>query len=244
MSHWLHATDDANVLRTVSEGIRLEFLERPHLAESLILFNRNAEREAELCQHVVEMVSKEALELAPLPSPGFCSNLFLVPKKSGPEAGYKPKASKFKRETTRSIRKALCPGDWVTSIDLKDAYFHIPVHHEFQKSLRIAVGGRVFQFKALPFGLSPAPSEFCRVTGVLGTLLHKLTIYLHLYLDDWLLRVTSRAISLAHTMIGIEKAQALGFLVNWAKSGARPDPEVCLPWRGLQSSSWTSQTFR
>ena len=44
---------------------------QPTLVESPILFNRNAKREAELCYHVEEMVSKEALELAPLPSPGF-----------------------------------------------------------------------------------------------------------------------------------------------------------------------------
>ena len=130
-------------------------------------------------------------------------------------------------ETTRSIRKAFPPGNippyrQVTSIDLKDAYFHIQtVHPDFQKHLRIVVGGK-FQFKALPFRLSPAPREFCRVTGVLGTLLHKLTIYLHLYLDDWLLRATSRAISLAHTQIALEKAQALGVLVNWAKSELVP----------------------
>ena len=86
VSHWLCNTDDTYVLRTISEGIRLDFLERPPLAESAILFTRNAKREAELCRHVEEMVSKEALELAPLPSVGFYSNLFL--------AGYKPKASK------------------------------------------------------------------------------------------------------------------------------------------------------
>ena len=49
----------------------LEYLARPPLAESPILFTRNAKKEAELCHHVEEMVSKEALELAPLPSPGF-----------------------------------------------------------------------------------------------------------------------------------------------------------------------------
>ena len=125
------------------------------------------------------------------------------------------KKEKFKMETTRSIRKALSLGDWATSIDLKDAYFHIPVHPNFRKYLRIVVGGKVFQFKALPFRLSPAPREFCRVTGVLGTLFHKLTICLHVYLDDWLLRATSRAICLAHTQIALEKAHTLGFLVNW-----------------------------
>ena len=125
-------------------------------------------------------------------------------------------------ETTRSIRKALSPGNWVTSIDLNNAYSYIPVHPELQKYLKIVVGGKVFQFKALPFRLSPAPREFCQVTGVLGTLHHKLTIYLHLYLDDWLLRATSRAICLAHTQIALEKAQALDFLVNWAKSELVP----------------------
>ena len=121
-------------------------------------------------------------------------------------------------ETTRSIRKALSPGDWVTSIDLKDAYFHIPVLPDFRKYLRVVVEGKAYQFRALLFGLSPAPREFCRVTGVLGTLLLKLTMYLHLYLDDWLLRATSRAICLAHTQIALETAQNLGFLVNWANN--------------------------
>ena len=47
VSQWLRTTDDAYVLLTFSEGIRLEFLERPPLAESPILFTRNAKREAE-----------------------------------------------------------------------------------------------------------------------------------------------------------------------------------------------------
>ena len=37
VSHWLHTTDDTYVLRTDSEGIHLEFLERPPFAESRIM---------------------------------------------------------------------------------------------------------------------------------------------------------------------------------------------------------------
>ena len=238
MSHWPHATDNAYVLRTVSEGIRIEFLERPPLAESLILFTRNAKTEAELCHHVEEIISKEVLELATLPSPGFYSNLFLVPKKSGGlrlVINLKPlnlftKKEKFKMESTRSIQKELSPGDWVTSIDMKDAYFHILVHPDFRKYLSIVVEGKVFQFKALPFGLSPAAREFCRVTGVLGTLLHKLTIYLHLYLDDW---PRTRPHSTRKSPDPSELGQV----------GTRPDSEVC-PRRGLRCSSWASQAFQ
>ena len=68
-------TDDAYVLQTFSKGIRLEFVERPPLAESRILISRNAKKEAELCHDVEEM--------APLPSPGFYSNHFFLPKKLG-----------------------------------------------------------------------------------------------------------------------------------------------------------------
>ena len=195
----LHTTDDAYILRTVSEGIRLDFLDRPPLVESPILFSRRAKREAELCHHVEEMVSMKALELAPLPSLGFDNTLFLVPNKSGgltPVINLKPlnlfvKKEKLKMKTSRYIWKALSPGDWVTSINLKDLYFHSLVHHDYRKYLRIGVGGKAFQIKGLPFGLSPAPKELCWVTGVLGTVLHKLTICLHLYLEprqepsDW-----------------------------------------------------------
>ena len=81
--------------------IRLEFLERPPLAESPILFSRNAKREVELCHHVEEKVdSKEALELAPLPCPGFTATSSWCQKSRGPGAGYEPKASKSKASTT------------------------------------------------------------------------------------------------------------------------------------------------
>ena len=35
---------------------------------------------------------------------------------------------KFKMETPESIRTSLVPGEWVSSINLLDAYLHIPIH--------------------------------------------------------------------------------------------------------------------
>ena len=42
----------------------------------------------------------------------------------------------FKMETAESIRKSIRKGEWVTSIDLTDAYFHVPIHRQSQKYLR------------------------------------------------------------------------------------------------------------
>ena len=47
--------------------------------------------------------------------------------------------------------------DWMTKVDLKDAYFMISIHEEDRKVLRFSAQDRLFQFNCLPFGLSSAP---------------------------------------------------------------------------------------
>jgi hypothetical protein len=37
---------------------------------------------------------------------------------------------------------------WTTSIDLKNAYFHIPIHPGYRKFLGFQVLGKVYQFRA------------------------------------------------------------------------------------------------
>ncbi|XP_068214331.1 uncharacterized protein [Palaemon carinicauda] len=105
---------------------------------------------------------KGAIELVlELASPGFYNRLFLVPKSSG---GWRPvldvsalnifvEKTKFTLETTQSGHAVA----WMVSLDLQDAYFHIPIHPTSSKFLRFVVQGKCFQFKALCFGLNTAP---------------------------------------------------------------------------------------
>ena len=77
----------------------------------------------------------------PFQSPGLYSRLFLDPEKTG---GTRPVIDlyilntfllvpHFKMETNRSIRSCIHPGMWTTSLDLMDAYFHIPIAPPFRK---------------------------------------------------------------------------------------------------------------
>ena len=70
-------------------------------------------------------------------SPGFYRP-FLVPK---PNHQWRPildqstlntflNTESFKMENPETIRSSLQAGEWVTSIDFKDAYFHIPIHNQ------------------------------------------------------------------------------------------------------------------
>jgi hypothetical protein len=99
---------------------------------------------------------------------GYCSMYFIVTKKDG---GLRPilnlkrfnfwiQFQKFKMETLTTILGVTFPGHWLASVDLKDAYFHVPIRAEHHKYLRFMWQGTVYQFQALPFGLSSLPSFY------------------------------------------------------------------------------------
>jgi hypothetical protein len=140
---------------------------------------------------------KEVVEPVPyhLRGTGFYCNLFLVPKKSGgfrPVLNLKPlnhyvQRKGFKLDSIRSVKNTLQRGDFATSLDLQDAYLHIPIRPMHKQFLRFAYGDDHFQFRALPFGLSSAPRAFCRTLAPVVQWCHFRGLRLLAYLDDWLL---------------------------------------------------------
>ena len=52
----------------------------------------------------------------------------------------------FRMETVASVLLSVREGDFLASIDLKDAYFQIPVHQSSRKLLRFLLRGTVCQF--------------------------------------------------------------------------------------------------
>jgi hypothetical protein len=109
-----------------------------------------------LQEEVHTLLQKGAVELVNPPlTPGFYSRLFLVPKKS---VKMRPVIDlcvlnqhlivrHFKMETNRSIRGSIHLGMWTTSLDLTDAYFHIPISPKFRKVPEIFLGRQGIRFQ-------------------------------------------------------------------------------------------------
>ena len=150
-------------------------------------------------------------------SKGFYNRLFLVLDLSNLNKFLKTES--FKIETPEKIRTSLQAGEWVTSIDFKDAYFHIPIHSQSRKYMHFHMQDRTYQFTALPFGLSTAPMEFTVVIKEVKFLALQKGIRIHQYLDNWWVRARSHQICLQHTQTLV---QELGWLVNKDKSGLEP----------------------
>ena len=142
------------------------------------------------------------------------------------------KAEKLKMETPETIRTSLQQREWVTSIDFRDAYFHIPIQEQSRKYLRFHVQGQTYQFKALPFGLSTAPLEFTVIAKEVKLMAIHKGIRIHQYLDDWLVRATSHQACLQHTQSLVKICQKLGWLVNLDKSEL--DPKQIFDFVGCQ----------
>ena len=183
----------------------------------------NPHRNSYLLEALHQLIAKNAVELVKhQTSLGFFNRLFLVPKPNNKwrpildmsKLNLFPKTEKFKMETPETIRTSLQQGEWVSSIDFKDAYFHIPIQEQSRKYLRFHVQGQTYQFKALPFGLSTAPLEFTVVAKEVKLMAIHKGIRIHQYLDDWLVRARSHQACLQHTQNLVKICQKLGSLVN------------------------------
>ena len=128
----------------------------------------------------------------------------------------------FKMETQRKVKDAIQLNDWAFSLDLTYAYLHVPIHPRSRKYLRFTLRGRVYQFKALPFGLSTSPFVFTRLMTVIATFLRRRAKTLHPYLHDWLAQNQNRRKLSEHRQFILSLIISLGLIINYEKSDLVP----------------------
>ena len=125
-------------------------------------------------------------------------------------------------ETPESITASLIAGEWVSMIDLSEAYLHIPIHQNSRKYLRVYHIYQVFQFTFLPFGLATAPQVFTMIVKEVKLMALTRGLRLHQYLDDWLIRSQSQEEVQVNTQALVDLNQSLGWIINQDKSELKP----------------------
>ena len=174
---------DPWVVEVLRFGYRIPFLCDPPLSKvpiSMPSYHPLSTKGVALGEVTQALIAKSAVELAPLPSLGFYSRFFVVWKTSG---SWRPVINlstlnlfvdvpHFRIETIQSALLSVRQGDWMASIDLKEAYLQVPIHPDSRRFLRFVAQGRVYQFSALCFGLSTAPQVFSRVMAPVSAILH------------------------------------------------------------------------
>lgn len=95
------------------------------------------------------------------------SGIFLLPKEDGTLSlilnfkSFNEFATHhhFKMDSLQTIIKLVTPNCFMASIDMKDAYYSIPVKSEDRKYLHFKYADQFYEFTCLPNGLSCAPAS-------------------------------------------------------------------------------------
>ena len=106
----------------------------------LFSIHLSQEQQTLVSTEIQTLIEKKAITMVQPGQGGFVSQIFLVPKKDG---GFRPVINlkalnkfiaeeHFKMEGFHMVKDLAKPGDWLTKLDLKDAYVLVPIDPSHQ----------------------------------------------------------------------------------------------------------------
>jgi len=117
-------------------------------------------------------------------------------------------------------------GWFCVKIDLKDAYFHIKLHHTLQDYVCMQVGEETWHFQGACFGISTLPQKFMLLMSVWERKWRQEGKKVFVYLDDIFILAPSAKTTEKHLMEMTQDLLKAGFKVNFQKSTMVPTQEV------------------
>ena len=165
LSEWEKITSDPEILFTVSV-IPLDFSEEIDHKSSVIQSKFSPKEEMLLSVEIKNLIKESQHEEREYISP-----IFLTPK---PDGSFRMILNlknlndhmpyiHFKMETIKYVLNLVTPNCCMAKIDMKDAYYSIPILNEQQKFLKFSLQGKIYKCTCLPNGLCSGPREFTKL---------------------------------------------------------------------------------
>ena len=121
-------------------------------------------------------------------------------------------------EDKKSIMALVEKETFMVSIDLKDAFFTVPLHKDSHMLTCFIVNNVTYHYSVLPFGLSSSPVTFTKLMNEAILYLRSKGITISAYLHDVFLSSPSKETLIDHTELTSDTFQSLGFTINLSKS--------------------------
>lgn len=189
---WEVLTSDPIILRYVT-GVKIEFksniMPQQHYRRPS-MFNV---KESAIVQSEIDKLITKGVIVPSSPEMGdFVSTIFLRPKKDGTyrtilnlkQFNEYVEYHHFKMDTLEAAINMIKPGCYMASVDLKDAYYTVPIDPSHQKFLKFWWDGKFFQYTCLPNGLASAPRIFTKLLKPVYSALRSAGHLSSGYIDD------------------------------------------------------------
>ena len=202
----------------IIQGYKIPYVEEPSQCFHPSSKADSAEERDHILEEINSLLAKYAIEEVPMSELCYSSDMFLVAKKSGgkrsvlnlrPLNDFVPNET-FKMERIHLLKLFFKPNYFMTKLDMRDAYYSIPINKQSRCYLQFIFEGKLYQFKVLVFGLSTASRIFT------------LGILFIIYLDDIILAAPTFEECNRNTLFVIDLLESLGFHINREKSELIP----------------------
>ena len=234
-SNWEKITKDKFILDIIKFGLQLEF------ENGIIPKQKNYPKikfgveENNIISNEIEKLLKKRIILPCLrEQDDFISSLFTRPKKDGSKRMilnlkqfnqniiYKH----FKMESIKTALECMKKNCYMTSVDLKDAFFSIPMLEAHQKFLKFEHNGKFYKFICMPMGYGPSMRIFTKVLKPVYAHLRGKGLESAVYVDDNILFGNKFEECLYNTKMTVALLRNLGFTVHADKSVFTPTQEI------------------
>ena len=226
LNHWELITSDSVILGIIREGIKIDFHTVPSCLQPHPLCNLNLVQEEAVTGELSHLVSLGVITGTSYHPDKFVSGLFTTEK---PDHSLRMILNlkrlnqfvhhiHFKMESLHDVLCLIQPGVWMGSVDLKDAYYSIPVHQAYKQYFTCYWQGRFYEYNRMPNGYAQAPLLFAKILKHPFARLRKQGLLSVVYLDDSYLQGDSYSGCLHNITATTNLLAWLGFRINYEKS--------------------------
>ncbi len=235
-----------NAILKIIEGYTLPFIRSPRSSNPpRQIFSCTEQKDMQAS--INELIEKGAIKKVTCTRNQFLSSIFLVPKPDGSKRfifnlkklNQFLNVPKFKMEGIHTVKSLMTKSCYMSSIDLKDAYYLVSIKTSHRKYLRFEWENKIYEFVCLPFGLASAPLIFTKLMKPVISYLRKQGLLSVIFLDDFLLLGQTYQECHKNVNITLHTLERLGFVINYKKSSLVPSQRIKYLGFVFDSVKWT-----
>ena len=233
IQNWSAITSDESILSIV-RGEHLQFVTIPNQVFTLNNFKFTPTKNTAINEEIQRLQQTGVIKQCLRENGDFVSNVFVRPKKDGKyrmilnlkRVNSHMVYYHFKMDTLLSAVAMMRPNCFMASIDLKDAYYSVPIHPEDHKYLKFQWNSQYYQYTAFLNGLSSCPRQFTKLMKPVYSTLRKQSFESVAYLDDSFLMAATFSECVNNVKTSVTLLKSLGFVIH-------PDKSVLVPTQKL-----------
>lgn len=247
-SIWRSITKDKSVL-DIATQCHIEFIDQLPPVQEIVPreLSFSVKEFYAMKQQLTKLADKRVIAPVKHCKHEFISNIFCRPKPNGSvriilnltQLNKHVQYQHFKMESFSTALSLITKDCYFASVDLKDAYYSVPIAIEHRKYLRFTWEGKLFEFTCLPNGLACAPRLFTKLLKPVFASLRNSGLLSVAYIDDSLLLGDSFNNCLLNVEETVKLLTSLGFSINYNKSVLSPVKSIKFLGFIINSTSMT-----